>query len=65
VKKPKDDADVDYMGMLPLEVVYFIISFLDPVIDLPRASGVCRMWNAICSDPVFWVGPLRRRDIST
>lgn len=63
VKKPKDDAGLDYMGQLPSEVVYFIFSFLDPVIDLPRASAVCHLWNAIASDPVFWIQPLRRRDI--
>jgi hypothetical protein len=65
VRKPKDDAGLDYMGQLPSEVVYFIFSFLDPVIDLPRASAVCHLWNAIASDPVFWIQPLRRRDIST
>lgn len=46
VKKPPNDSDVNYMDMVSLEIWYYIFTFLDPVIDLPKASCMSVNVNA-------------------
>jgi len=45
------DSGGDYFSFLPIEIVYLIFCYLDPFIDLPVASVVCKVWYVLLPSP--------------
>ncbi|KJE92106.1 hypothetical protein CAOG_03128 [Capsaspora owczarzaki ATCC 30864] len=48
-----DATAADFTTILPLEILEFILSFLDPV-DLHRAGQVSRFWHQIADADTLW-----------
>ncbi len=45
--------DNGYFGVLPVEIILAIMSFLDAR-DVCRVSRVCRLWRVLGEDPQLW-----------
>ncbi|GAA5964106.1 hypothetical protein JCM21900_004508 [Sporobolomyces salmonicolor] len=44
----------DFLKTLPLELAFHVLSFVDDVKTLARASGVSRFWRALLEDEATW-----------
>ncbi|GAA5859910.1 hypothetical protein JCM1840_001792 [Sporobolomyces johnsonii] len=44
----------DFLKTLPLELSFHVLSFVDDVKTLARASGVSRFWRALLEDEATW-----------
>lgn len=44
----------DFLKTLPLELAFHVLSFVDDVRTLARASGVSRFWRALLEDEATW-----------
>lgn len=43
----------DFISLLPKEVAFSVLSFLEPR-DLLRAAQTCRSWRVLADDNVLW-----------
>lgn len=44
----------DFLKTLPIELAFHVLSFVDDVRTLARASGVSRFWRALLEDEATW-----------
>ncbi|GAA5837862.1 hypothetical protein JCM5353_006448 [Sporobolomyces roseus] len=44
----------DFLKTLPVELAFHVLSFVDEVTTLSRASGVSRFWRALLEDDATW-----------
>src|ERR1700760_2635588 len=49
----RDLIKIDFISMLPTELSFKILSYLDTV-SLCKAAQVCRAWNELAEDDVVW-----------